>query len=275
MSEHTIARRHDATGTQSSAPPRQTGPLLDLIDVAHGPRHILGRFFLAADAEARARGIELHFATFEEMVALNRSNSESWKPLVPMFLPENGLVEENRSFCVIGRNAKQEAVTCQAGIFFDWTGTSFKEEAESLRLFYADPTAARARGETCRVTAPHTEMITGRISYSGGAWYRPDYRGRYIAGIMARLSRALAHARWNTTTTVAMISETLYSRGYGFRTGYVHQELGFELENFEVGPYQAAVVWTHADEMMDDLARFPEPLAPPRKVDMPVSLRRA
>ena len=90
---------------------------------------------------------------------------------------------------------------------------------------------------------------------------------------MARLSRALAHARWGTTTTVAVISETLYARGYGFRTGYIHQELGFELENFALGPYRAAVVWTHAHEMLDDLERFPEPLAPSRKIDIPVGFR--
>ncbi|HJZ44758.1 MAG TPA: hypothetical protein VJ233_13635, partial [Hyphomicrobiaceae bacterium] len=48
------------------------GPsLITEITVDHGPRDLLGRFFLKADTAARARGITLSFGTFADLVDTN------------------------------------------------------------------------------------------------------------------------------------------------------------------------------------------------------------
>lgn len=265
------SRSLTAAGNRTSQP--RTGRFLDVVDVAYGPRSVLGQFFLKADDEARRRGVELYFGTFEEMAEVNRANADSWKPLIPLFLPETGMVSDENAFCIIGRNARGEAVASQAGRFFDWRGTSFKSEAEALRLFYPDPAAALSRGERCIVEAPSGALLGGRLSYSGGAWYRPDYRGRSLAIILSRLSRAIAHARWNTELTLAVMTRGLFEKGFGTTCGYCHHELGFALRGFPLGAYDGVLAWVLTHEMLDDLARFPEQLG--RDDDGRVDLRRA
>lgn len=260
-------------GDAVEAHPQTSGRFLDVIDVTHGPRNVLGEFFLKADWAARQKGIELHFTDFDEMVAVNRKNSNTWKPLIPLFLPETGMVKPENSFCLVGRNRQGDVVACQAGRFFDWRGTTFKAEAEALRLFYPDPAAALARGERCMVEAPSGALLGGRVSYSGGAWYRPDYRGQSLAVILSRLSRAIAHARWGTEMTIAVMTRGLYEKGFGDICGYTHQEVGFALRGFPLGAYDGALAWVLAHEALADIARFPEHLG--AEVDGRVDLRRA
>ena len=51
--------------------------LITEITVDHGPRDLLGRFFLKADTAARERGITLSFGTFADLVDTNARNTNS------------------------------------------------------------------------------------------------------------------------------------------------------------------------------------------------------
>jgi hypothetical protein len=50
----------------------------------------LGRFFLEADRAARDRGVFLSFRPLHGLVAVNRENRDSWRPLIPIFDGDKG-----------------------------------------------------------------------------------------------------------------------------------------------------------------------------------------
>ena len=108
-------------------------------------RSCLESCVLAADTEARRRGVLLSFAAMDELVATNKANSATWRPLLPIFDPECGRFDAESAFCLLGRNDAGEVVLTQAARFFDWRDTSFHDEATSLRLFYADPASSKRR----------------------------------------------------------------------------------------------------------------------------------
>ena len=58
-----------------------------------------------------------------------------------------------------------------------------------------DPETQALPDETCNVTAEATKFVKGRVVFSGGGWYRPDYRKRWLSGILPRISRAYAYTR--------------------------------------------------------------------------------
>ncbi len=58
---------------------------LSQLEVNYGPVGLLGRFFLRANSEVRARGLTLHFAPIKELVETNEANRDSWLPLLPIF----------------------------------------------------------------------------------------------------------------------------------------------------------------------------------------------
>src|ERR1700704_999656 len=72
-------------------------PMITEIEVDHGPRDLLGRFFLKADTAARERGIALSFGTFDDLVEANARNTSSWHPLIPLFDPKNGGFDEENA----------------------------------------------------------------------------------------------------------------------------------------------------------------------------------
>jgi hypothetical protein len=183
-----------------------SGRLPAQLKIKYGPAGLLGRFFLWADTAARDRGVTLFFASLKDLVEANRANSDSWRPLFPVFDEALGGVEPGTVFVLIGRDRRGEVVATQAARLYDWPETSLKDEADSLRMLYADPDAAFARGDRCEIITPVAEKITGRVVFSGGVWYRPDFRGKDLATILPRISRAYALTRWNSDFTIGWMA---------------------------------------------------------------------
>src|SRR5262245_42280813 len=181
---------------QSRAISPRPRSILSDITIEHGPVDLFGRFFLKADTAARERGVFLSFAPLQELVEANRRNRDTWRPLLPLFDPVVSGATTEDSFCIVGRNSSGEIVATQAARLYRWGDTTFHEEAESLRLLYADPERSKQPNETVEVTAKDAKKITGLVIFGGGAWYRPDYRGRQLAQILTRISRACAYTRW-------------------------------------------------------------------------------
>src|SRR5262249_13070755 len=164
--------------------------LFSKICINYGPAGLLGRALLKAEAAARARGVTLSFASMQDLMLINEANRESWGPVFPGFDPAyNDLTPEN-SFCLLGRNAKGAIVATQAGRLYDWTDTTYDEQARSFGLIYRDPATQRLPNERCEVTALAAKGIDGRVFYSGGAWYHPGYRGLGLVEILPRMARA-------------------------------------------------------------------------------------
>jgi hypothetical protein len=233
---------------------------------------LLGRFFLWADTAARDRGVTLSFASLKDLVEANRANSGSWRPLFPVFDEALGGVAPETVFVLIGRDRRGDVVATQAARLYDWPETSLKDEADSLRMLYADPDAAFARGDRCEITTPVAEKITGRVVFSGGVWYRPDFRGKDLATILPRISRAYALTRWNSDFTIGWMADAVIAGGMAQRVGYAKLEPScIELVASPTGKVRCALGWMQPDELLADLAatmdRVPAPVVAARTAE--------
>jgi hypothetical protein len=225
---------------------------------------LLGRFFLWADTAARDRGVALSFASFQDLKEANKANSDSWRPLVPVFDEALGGVTAETGFALIGRDKHGEVVATQAARIYDWRETSLKDEATSLRMFYADPDAALARGDRCEITAPIAEKISGRVAFSGAIWYRRDFRGKDLATILPRISRAYALTRWNSDFTIGMMADTVIAGGLAERSGWTKLEnRSVELVASPLGGMRCALLWMQSDELLADLAAIMDRVGAP------------
>jgi len=268
-----------ATGTNASSSHvvrPATRPLLSDITVEHGPVDLLGRFFLKADTAARRRNVELSFAPMQDLVEANRRNGKTWRPLLPLFDPASGGITDENSFCIVGRNPQGDVVATQAARLYRWDHTSFHDEAQSLRLFYADPVRLRKADERVDVTAPAAKRITGRVVFAGGAWYRPDHRGRQLAQILTRISRAYAYTRWQHDFHTSIMAEEVCKGGMPQRSGYTKVDWEVMLRRTVVHPdgdVRCGLTWMESSEFFDGIADFLARFD--AQVDVGVDQRRA
>jgi len=256
-----------------AARPVPRPPLIDEITVDHGPRDLLGRFFLMADTASRERGVALSFGSFDELVDTNARNTSSWHPLIPLFDPKNGGLGEDNAFCIVGRNTQGDIVATQAARLYRWPDTSFYEEARSLRLFYADPARMKMPKERCEISAESTRSVSGNVCFSGGGWYRRDYRKLNLSAILPRISRALAFTRWRTDYTVSVIAEKVIQGGMADRSGYTNVDWDLRMYDAPPGTVRCAFVWMETNQLLADLADFLVGFG--AQVDVRVDQRRA
>lgn len=231
-------------------------PLLSQLTVNHGPASLLGRFFLLADSAARARGVTLSFASMAELIEVNEANRDSWLPLFPTYDIRHNAIAEDDAFCILGRDRRGKVVAAHSGRLFDLQGMSFHELAESLRLMYQDPERSKRPGETCEVTAESARSISGRVVFSGAAWYHPDYRGKQLSTIVPILSRAYAYTHWNMDYIVAMMSEGVVRGGMTLRTGYTNVDWDIRVTNSPLGNVRFAFMWMQSPQLLGDIAQF-------------------
>lgn len=230
--------------------------LLDGITIDYGPPELLGRLFLKAEAHARLAGVRLEFAPMERLREANKTNGGSWRRLVPVFDTTVNDLSTEDSFCIIGYNANNEIVATQAARLYRWTNTTFKQEAESLRMFYRNPELSKGPDESCTVTARSAENILGRVAYSGAVWHRPDYRGKGLISCVTRISKALAFTRWYTDVTMSLMIEDVVAKGTAERTGYSNVEFEVMLNNSPLGTHRTALIWMREQELLDHLEKY-------------------
>jgi hypothetical protein len=235
--------------------PRAHARLPDQVTLTHGPHDVLGRFILLADQAARERGVFLSLESdFELLKRINVENMACWYPLAPSFDPHVGGIDAVNGFWILGRNEGREPVLCQIVRFYDWSNTTLATQASNLHVFYPNPALQARPGERCDVSAPGSTRIRGKAVYSGGTWFRPDFRGRGLASIVPRLGRALALSRWNTDYAFSFVQRMLVEkkvpRSYGFR----NVEFAVEWKGSAVSDYiEFALVWIEREDFIVDL----------------------
>jgi hypothetical protein len=236
---------------------QQTQPtLFSQITLRHGPAGILGRAILAAEQLALAKGVRLSFVTGQELLAVNEANRATWLPLISVFDARFNELDDSNAFFILGRDAAGDVVACQAGRLYDWERTNFKDECEGLTMFYRDPDTMKLPGEEWTVTALAAKGISGRVTFSGAAWYRRDYRGVGLVSWLPRLSRALAKGLWDTDVTITVMAENNVKKGVYPRNGYRNAEWAVEAINGRMGTLRYALLWSKSDEMLEDLEQF-------------------
>lgn len=229
--------------------------LPDQVTLVHGPHEILGRFLLLADRAVRDRGIYLSLESdFGALIEVNEANRAHWHPLAPSFDSRVSAVGPENGFWISGRNHADEIVLTQVVRHYPLADTALADEFLSLRFFYGDPSRAAQRGERCAVSARGATRIRGQVVYSGGTWFRPDYRGRGLASIVPRMGRAIALSRWNTDYAFSLVQRPLVERGVARRYGFRNVEYAVDWIGSAAGPHiEFALVWIAQDDFVFDL----------------------
>jgi hypothetical protein len=232
------------------------GDFLDRLEVRYGPVAMLGRFFLRAAAELRERGLTLWWGSMEELLRTNEANRDSWRGLVQVFDHRYFTATREICFCIFARDGRGRIVGTHAARLFDWTGTTFHDEATSLRLFYSDPEAMRRPGETCEVTAPLARRVTGLTIFSGAAWYHPDYRGCGLSGILPRIGKACALTRWPADRIVSFMLADVHARGFAPRFGYDTIDWSIIGRNSPLGNHHSAFLSVTRESSLRHIAQL-------------------
>lgn len=224
--------------------------------LTYGPIGVLGRVILAAEQLCNHAGVRLSIVTPAEFLGVNQANNKSWKPIVRLFDHRFNDLNTSNSLFIVGRDASGDVVACQAARLFDLTGTTFAEEFASKRIYYSDPESMSEPGEHYKVTSLAAHGTTGRIVFSGGAWYRHDFRGKGLVGWLPRLARAYARSVWDARVTVTGMTVQNVGKGVFPRNGYRNMEWGIECTNSDYGHMELAYLWMKEKETIEDLQQF-------------------
>lgn len=240
---------------QTPAPPHDVN-ILDALSIDHGPAELIGRFVLAADEAAHSAGLSVCVAPLEALVEANRANISAWRPMLPVLDPELAGFEQADGFCILARNSRGEVVATNACRRLGLGPVSLAEELESLRFFYKEPQLQKQPNERCVVTAVAAGEITGEIVYFGGSWCHPDYRGRALSGIVTRLGKAFALARWPMRHGVGLMLESVYKRGFAQHLGFTSIDWSVSFKNTREGDKVFGLLRTDPDALIADLAMY-------------------
>ncbi len=225
-------------------------------DLSQGHR-VYGELVDYAEDWARRNGLSL--ILHAELSGLPEVNAAyrhlGWFGLMPMFNPAR--FGGGEAFWIEGRDEQGRCLTVQAARHYHLRG-SLTESLEDLSLFYGNATPAGAE-ESCTCTVPEAARITGSTVYSGSTFAHPDLRGRGVAKVMPRLSRALAWLLWRQRTTFSMVDPILIEKGVVQAYGY--KNVGHQVAwrgSPDQGDIDLALVWMDEDEALADASQIIE-----------------
>src|SRR5262249_39638878 len=150
---------------------------------------------LAADRFAAKRDVLLSISTdFDELLALNRSNSDTWNPLIPNVSAAYNDMSRHEAFWLKGvSKTSGETVLARACRLYELApGKTMHEGLVDLSLFYDDPHII-GRFEHLTSTAFAPRAITGRFAMSVGGWLHPSIRKLNLSAVAPRVVRAWAY----------------------------------------------------------------------------------
>ena len=236
-------------------------PLIDGITIFHGPRAGLAKFFLQADEDARRVGVSLRLhRTLDSLIYANQALESVWgAPMIPTLNPRYSALTPDNSFWISGHDSRGRVVATQAARVFDMSNTNVFEEMRSFRLLYDNPAPILAGGARFDIEdeAVHAaSSVTGKVLYSGGAWYRPDFRGRGLSFILPRISRCLGYTRWQTNWTMSMVEPVLVKKMVHGRYGYTQHAPLITLRNSYRGDVRFHFIWMAAEQLLADLDAY-------------------
>jgi hypothetical protein len=194
--------------------------ILDVIEVAFGPRELLSQYVAFAEDAMRDIGVQLRICRdFHRLISLNERHRDSWPPLLPIFDPSYCPRLREDGFWIEGVDQSGDTVVTSAGRRYRSGDWSLAAELRSLRVFYDHPEPYVAAGGSVEVSAVSAARIFGDTMFSGALWVRPDYRRHGLTKIIPRLMRGFALAQWGTPTYWMMIAPELdrigVTRAYG------------------------------------------------------------
>ena len=168
---------------------RTVDQFLSKVDISVGPAELITRVIIKGVSAAAERGVFLELTTFDELMAVNSQNLDSWRPLATSWRPGIGHADNATGYVIIGRNSDGQVMTTTAIQYLDWRHTDFKAEAESLRFFYLNPERDAAAGEQCQVGDEGRGALSERTLHTGAGWFHSDMRGRQLTNQTSGICR--------------------------------------------------------------------------------------
>ncbi|MBB2205544.1 hypothetical protein [Gluconacetobacter takamatsuzukensis] len=226
----------------------QLRPLLDAIEINHGPRIELGRYFLQLAEEARKLGISLHMGRGSDRLnEVNKRNQDTWKPLSPVYDPDVSGINEETAIYVEGQYDGDPVVTLILRRY-DWPQSTLREEWESGRFAYRDPATQMQSDERWIAETPMAAEISGRVVFVGGLWSHPAFRRKRLPVLTIALMRSISLAVWGPDFSIGMIETGPMTRALLPLYGYPPMQPGMKI----VGgwrTFESNLIW-ETPEMM-------------------------
>jgi hypothetical protein len=226
---------------------------LDGLRLDHGPIADIGRFLLAAEAVVRSHGITLSFARASELRELQEQNAKSWPLLAPWMNARFAPLDDDNSYCLLGRDASGKLVASQGGRIYRLGDRSLRDIVDDHSLIYGRPTTPQGRDPYVTLTAPAASTLTGTIVYSGALWVAPEHRGNKLAALLPRISRAFALGKFGTEATFCVVSDQIAASPLFAMYGYTLREPGFSLWEGEERFYTASLLWMPESQLVADM----------------------
>ena len=254
---HSIdGRPTEKPGTARNRP----NSFLDGLRLDHGPIAEIGRFLLTAEATVRALGITLSFARTSELQELQEKNAASWPLLAPWMNGKFSPLDDENSYCLLGRNATGRLVASQGGRIYRLGQRSLRDIVDDHSLIYGRPVQPQGRDPHVKLAAPAAGQLTGTIVYSGALWVAPEHRGNKLAALLPRISRAYALGRFGTETTFCVVSDQIAASPLFAMYGYTLREPGFSLWEGPDQVYTASLLWMPEAQLVADMTATRERL---------------
>jgi hypothetical protein len=189
---------------------------------------------------------------FPELLFINKQQigRGNWYRLPDNFNPEYSDLRPENSYWISGEDDSGEIVLTQAGRIYYWPHSTLDEEGRMM--FYA----GRDRGQRCAITAAAAKKITGVVFCAGSHWIRPDFRGRRLSHLLARLGRAYAMSRWPVDWGIGLVTPVLVEKGVSAGYGYKHESRSIFFPRSPWGDLELVVSYLTAAEAYGDLADF-------------------
>ena len=221
---------------------RSSSALLDAVSIRHGPMKLLNKAFLAGEAHGLQAGVHIRVnSDMAELVAANRLRLQSWSPIVPIFNPVHSDVSPDTAFWLSAHDRQDDSMIATCAVRrLDIKPGGLLDEFTSLRIFYRDPTTARAAGTICFAEGPvlaHAAEVHGKTAYIGALWTDPCYRGRNIVYIFGKIARALAVAHWNVDSVFGIFRVDIAAKGVLPHYGYSHLSRVISVRNSYRGDF--------------------------------------
>jgi hypothetical protein len=187
---------------------------------------------LQLDRIAVRRGVQLTIETDPtEFAAITLSNEKTQARLMPVLDFRLHDFDPSNFMWLKGEDANGSVVATSAIRLLRMGDLNLKQFGESLRLFYGDFRSQALPGETYTDDCESAPMIEGRVTFSGGIWIDPHFRGAgedglRLSQILGRFVRLIARLEWDPDYCHTAITSLLHSKGMAEAYGWPRAEPG-------------------------------------------------
>jgi hypothetical protein len=188
-------------------------PFMDAMRIEFGPRAILERYFRQAADRLAARGITLYLSRDVGRLDKLGPDYDQAKPArFPAMDAALAGFGPDSWFTLEGRDASLRIAFVSAARLLRLR-TNFRDELESLRLFYWDPKSQRDPLDAVEVTAPSAASVTHFAALQGCFWVNPALRGRGMIQVFPTLCRWYCCALWDVDYAIGFMRKDQAERG--------------------------------------------------------------